>query len=168
MLSVLQGLKRKWDLHAAVTSADALAFLPAGWVQDHVLRSTLSENADRQSEFYRQMKSLYACMDRYNDDRKPSHQVHLVLKPETADWLCAKSKSVGDNLGAHIEGFGFFTRGKVYSAYYIDNFEDVGFRVYDVQKSYAYFRTYAGDVAGFGAFIDQVVYRRDENPKLHF
>ncbi len=167
MFSFIQRLRDRF-FQAVTVPNNNIDLLPPEWVKDDVLRNAVSKGAKKGSEFYRQIETLYACIDEYNERTDAFKQIHLLLRKETSDFFARKGHALGDNLGAHFEGFGFLSRGKIYDAYYIDNFEDVGFRVFDDKKTYAYFRTYAGNPATFGKFVEQVIFQREQNPQLHF
>lgn len=147
------------------TNPDAL---PSGWVKDDPLRARVQHvPTPYENTFREQMRTLYQCMDRYNEGKKPFQKVHLVLQESEADNICLVRH--GSPFSCKVEGFGFLTRGKIHHAYFFENHEDIGFRVFEPgQGSHAYFRTYKATQEDFERFIDQAVFKRDKNPRLHF
>lgn len=142
--------------------------LPAEWVSDEALRRRVpAKESLYESQFMKQMRTLYLLMDGYNADKKPFEQVHLVLRSDEAEKISSERYA-----GVHyveFGGFGFLTRGKIHTAYYLDMHEDIGFRVYEGDKpSHAYLRTYKATREDFERFITQVVFQRDKNPRLSF
>lgn len=142
--------------------------LPEGWVRDNHLRNAVTpEPSEYEGPFRAQMRTLYECMAKHNEGKSPFEQVHLVLKEEAADSI--RFLRHGGVFSTTIDGFGFLTHGRIHEAYYIDQHEDIGFRVYrGGHSSHAYFRTYNATPEDFSRFIDQAVFRRDKNPRLSF
>ncbi len=149
--------------------------LPIQWASDEYIWEAATqkpiEDGTNGTSFLRVMKQFYECLEEYNEAH-PDKKVLLFVTQEVdhllKNVLPRKQESIVPI--RNLDGFAFYTGGKYYTAYYLDNFEDVGFRVYrpEEKNSYAYFRIVEPKLDQFAAFIRQVVYRDDPNPKLHF
>ncbi len=167
MFSLLPMLSLNYARAIMGRKAD-ISNLPSGWINDDKLRRRVpAEERLCESQFMKQMRTLYSLMDGYNAGKRPFQQVHLVLRDSEAEVI-TKERYAGIHY-TEFGGFGFLTRGKIHNAYYLDMHEDIGFRVFEGDKpSHAYLRTYKATPEDFENFIRQAVFQTERNPRLSY